>query len=106
MASHRNAARYARRMVRDLVRVLVALCATCLALPAAGAQTVAVGVSGCLASEGGCAPPAASVSFQGVRVGGTTVGLALGSDGLGISLQAAEAFGPLRSEEHTSELQS
>lgn len=82
-------------MVRDLVRVLVALCATCLALPAAGAQTVAVGVSGCLASEGGCAPPAASVSFQGVRVGGTTVGLALGSDGLGISLQAAEAFGPL-----------
>ncbi len=66
-----------------------------LALGAAAAQTVAATATGCLAD----APPpcvaAAGVSWRDVRVGGTTVGLDVSTSGLGLSLSAAEAFGPL-----------
>jgi hypothetical protein len=67
----------------------------CLALGAASAQTVAATAAGCVAAPPATCGASLGVTWRGVRVGGTTVGLELATSGLGLSLSAAEAFGPL-----------
>lgn len=79
-------------MLSLALTITFALCAA----PAL-AQTVGLTGSSCLAgaSPEGCRSLDFGVDVQGVRVGGSTVGLGVGPGHLRLALRSAETFGPL-----------